>query len=352
VSIKTGLLLINLGTPDGPTAADVRPFLRQFLLDPRVLDLPGFFRWCLVNIIIAPFRSPKSAKLYQTIWDSKRGLLPLLANGRSLEQALRELFRAAPTNSVAVELAMRYGNPSIRSALNKFAECGIDDIVIFPLFPQYSSAAFGSAVAEIYEIAAEAWNVPRLSVVKPYYDHPDYIHAITDIARPVVTGERIDHWVFSYHGIPVRHCQKSLSDGTSVCGTATCCDKLTEINQNCYRAQCVDTSRRIAKSLGLKSGEWTTVFQSRFGRDQWIGPTLAQTVIDLATSGVKRLGVLTPSFTADCLETIEEIGVGIRESFLHHGGERLTLVPCLNAHPVWVEVMSKIAKNYLQAMAQ
>jgi ferrochelatase len=344
VAAKIGLLLVNLGTPEGPNPENLRPYLREFLSDPRVLDIPSFLRWCLVNLIIVPFRSRKSAKLYQSIWDAKRGS-PLLFHGKDLAFGVNEELVRETEGSVSVELAMRYGKPSIEGALSTFAGLGIDDIIVFPLFPQYSSAAFGSAVAKIYSVAAQMWNVPRVRVARPYFDHPDYIQAVATVARPLT--EKIgdaDRVLFSYHGLPIRHCRKSTPGESSTCGAENCCKKFNETNRNCYRAQCIETSRLLAKALQLDAARWETVFQSRFGRDPWIGPFLEQRIVDLAKSGVKRLVVLTPSFTADCLETIEEIGDRAKASFLANGGMELQLVPCLNAHPAWIAAIVKIVK--------
>ncbi len=347
----TGLLLVNLGTPNSPQVRDLRPYLREFLSDPRVIDLPAIWRWLLVNLIIVPFRSPKSARLYQSIWDAKSGS-PLLTHGQNLVRTVEDELIRQGTSGVKVELGMRYGQPSIASAIERLAAAGVDDVVVFPLFPQYSSAAFGSAVAKVYEVAGKLWNVPQVHVVGPYFNQSVYIEATAAIARKSIGKEAVGHVLFSYHGLPVRHCQKSVGVASVQCGSEGCCKLLAKENRNCYRAQCMETSRLLAQSLGLAADQWEVVFQSRFGRDPWIGPFLEQRIIELAQSGVSKLTVLTPSFTADCLETIEEIGVRAQESFTHHGGKELRLVPCLNADPKWTAAIVSLVRPALTAFGQ
>jgi ferrochelatase len=335
-----GVLLVNLGTPDEPSARGLRKYLREFLMDPRVIDIPTVFRWILVNLIIAPFRSRKSAALYKSIWSDSTGS-PLLANCKKLTSAVRKRLEGESGKRYHVELAMRYGSPSIRETLSALHSRGVDDILVIPLFPQYSSAAFGSAVARVYELASSEWNVPRLQVVEPYYADNAYLDATAAAVEDAFDCSKFERVVFSYHGLPLRHCQKSVADGSFECrGSNDCCSVISDKNRNCYRAHCVATSQGLAERLGLAKSQWEIAFQSRFGRDLWIGPFLEERIQSLPGEGAKKVLVLTPSFTADCLETLEEIGERARHSFLAMGGTEFALAPCLNSHPKWVEAIA------------
>ena len=337
---RKGLLLINLGTPDAPEVPAVRRYLREFLSDPRVLDMNPVARWLLLNLVILRKRPAQAAEAYRQVW-TKRGS-PLLFHGEDLARKMATQLG----NEVRVELAMRYQSPSIARALLRLRDDGVDQVVAFPLFPQYSSAAWGSAVEKLFQEAGKLWNVPTLQVVPPYYDHPDFIRAWAGVARPVLEEVEPDHVMLSYHGLPERHLQKSdETRGRHCLQSATCCDCIGPANRNCYRAQCASTSRALTAELQLDDGQWEMTFQSRLGRDPWIQPYTDERVIALAKGGCKRLVVLSPAFTADCLETIEEIGLRARDSFVAHGGEELRLVPSLNAGDAWVDAVIRITSE-------
>lgn len=342
-STKTGLLLVNLGTPDAPRTPEVRRYLREFLSDPRVIDIPAPLRWALVNLIIAPFRAPKSAEAYREIWEE--GGSPLLRHGNELRDALRTRVG----DRFQVELAMRYQNPSVASVLDRFHATGVDRIVVFPLFPQYASAAWGSAVECVLTEAGKRWDTPTVQVVEPYYDHPAFVSAVAAIARPVLDDFGPDLVLQSYHGVPERHCTKSDASGGRHCLVRPdCCDAIVQANRNCYRAQCHASARAISAELGLADDRWEIVFQSRLGRTPWIRPYLDERIPELGAQGVKRIAVLTPSFAADCLETLEEIGIRTRETFQEAGGEELILVPCLNADPRWADAVVRIVDDQVR----
>jgi len=333
----TGLLLCNLGTPDHPCPSSVRRFLRQFLSDPRVLDINPVGRWALLNLIILPLRARKSAAAYQKIW-SERGS-PLLWHGKDLVAAVRE--RLGP--DWAVELGMRYQNPTIASALDKLRTAGADHVVVFPLYPQYAASTTGSTVAKLLRVAAQSWSPPSLRFVEAFYADPGFIDAFAVVGGPILKTEEPDHVLLSFHGLPERHLRKSDSTGRHCLTRADCCDRIGPENQACYRAQCFASARALADRLGLSEGSWSVSFQSRLGRMRWIQPYTDVVLSQLAAEGKKRVVVFCPAFVADCVETLEEIGIRASQQFVAAGGERLTLVPSLNATPAWVDAVVALA---------
>lgn len=335
----TGVLLVNVGTPDSPHVPDVRRYLREFLSDPRVFDVSPALRAFLLNFAILPFRPKRSAEAYEKVWTSEGS--PLLVHGRAFERALQ----AALGERFLVALAMRYRNPSIDAAFARFREAGIDRIVVFPLFPQYASATTGTALEAVYRTAGSFWNTPHVRVVDPYYDDPGLVEAFAEVGRPVLEELRPDHVLFSFHGLPERQVFKSDETGRHCLKSEACCDRIVPANRNCYRAQCAATARLLAARLRLPADGWTMTFQSRLGRDPWIGPYTDETIVALARRGVKRVAAFSPAFVADCLETLEEIGMQARESFLEEGGEDFRLVPSLNAHPRWVETAAGLVRD-------
>ncbi len=337
---RWGLMLLNLGTPDSPAVADVRRFLRQFLSDPRVIDINPIGRWFLLNLVILPFRPKASAHAYRQIW-TERGS-PLLYHTQDLAEGVRRQLG----DGVKVEVAMRYGNPSIDVALDRFRNAGVDRIAVLPLFPQYAASTTGSALAEVFSRAAERWNTPPIVSLGAFFDHPAFVEAFRKIAAPVLQDFAPDHVLMSFHGLPERQLAKSDESGRARCLRADdCCATLRDANRGCYRAQCYATARGLAATLGLEEGRWEVAFQSRLGRDPWIRPYTDERIRALATEGKKRLAVLCPAFVADCLETLEEIGLRADEDFRRHGGMLLKLVPSLNADPAWIEAVAQIARE-------
>ncbi len=341
-ALSTGVLLVNLGTPDAPQAGPVRRYLREFLADPRVLDISALGRWLLLNLIILPTRPAKSAAAYRKIWTDRGS--PLLWHSQDLRDAVQ-----AQLGPVPVVLAMRYGQPSIRQGLEKLRELGCDRVVVFPLYPQYAASSTGSSVEEVYRAAAELWNTPFVSIVPPFYDDPGFIAAGVAVAKPELAAFAPDHVVFSFHGLPERHMHKSDTTGRHCLQVADCCATIVAANRQCYRAQCFATAKALIAGLGLDPAATSITFQSRLGRTVWIRPYTDVVIPELAKQGVKRVAVLCPAFVADCLETLEEIGMRAEEDFRAAGGEALRLVPSLNAHPAWVQAAVNLVRASLPA---
>jgi len=331
----TGVLLVNLGTPDAPRAPEVRRYLREFLSDPRVIDVPAAARFVLVNGIIAPFRAPKSAEAYQLVW-TERGS-PLLFHGLDLRDALRERLGDVP-----IELAMRYGQPAIGAGLDALRARGCDRVLVAPLYPQYASSSTGSSLEKAYGEASRRWNTPYLEALPAFYDDPRFLDAFAAVGQPVLEDLEPDHVVFSYHGLPERHCTKSDESGSHCLASDDCCEAIVAANRNCYRAQCFATTRGLRERLGLDDENSSITFQSRLGRTPWIKPYTDEEIVALAKRGVKRVAVLCPAFVADCLETLEEIGLRASADFRAAGGEELRLVPSLNATPAWADGLAEM----------
>jgi protoporphyrin/coproporphyrin ferrochelatase len=332
-------LLINLGTPDSPSVSDVRRYLREFLSDPRVIDIPAPARWLLLNAIILPFRPKKSAAAYKAVWMPEGS--PLLVYERAFEQSVRAKLGAR----YVVELGMRYGSPSIAEAFEKIEAQDVEKIVVLPLFPQYASASTGSALERTLEIAKNRTAVPDLVTINAFYDHPEFIESFAAVARPHVEEMKPDHVLFSYHGIPERHVQATDPSGAHCLKKNDCCDAIGPANRNCYRAQCYATTRALAAKLGLSAEQHSVSFQSRLGRTPWIKPYTDLVLPELAKKNIKKVLVLCPAFVADCLETVEEIGIRAKEQWAELGGAELRLVPSLNAHERWVEGAAQMIRD-------
>ena len=336
---RAGLLLVNLGTPDSTDPADVRRYLREFLSDPRVLDIPAWRRFIVLEAFILPFRPKASAEAYAKIW-TERGS-PLLFHTEDLAAKVR----ARVGDRAVVEVAMRYGRPSIGSALDRLRAAAVDRIVVFPLYPQYSSAATGSSVERVFEIAAARWNTPYLQVVPPFYEHPAFLDACARVAAPVLSAGPADAVLFSFHGLPERQVKKSDESGSHCLASADCCDRIVEANRNCYRAQCFATARGLAERLGVPPDKRIVCFQSRLGRTPWIKPYTDELLTALPARGVRRAVILSPAFVADCLETLEELGIRAAATFRAAGGEELRVVPAVNSEDGWADGVVSLVRE-------
>ena len=329
-----GLLLVNLGTPDAPDTGAVRRYLREFLSDPRVIDIHPLARAALLNFIILPFRSPKSAAAYRKIW-TERGS-PLLYHSQDLVNGVR-----AALPGWKVELGMRYGNPSIAAALGRLGP--VDRLVVLPLYPQYASASTGSSLEEVFRVLSKSAVVPPVTSIEAFYDEPAFLDAFAAVGKAAAAGA--DHVLFSFHGLPERQVKASDPTGRHCLASATCCDRIGEANRNCYRAQCYATTRGIAARLGLAADRHSVSFQSRLGRTPWIKPWTDEVLPELAKRGVKKLAVFCPAFVADCLETLEEIAIRGNEQFAALGGAELVLVPSLNSDPAWRDAIVAMTRR-------
>ncbi len=334
---KVGTLIINLGTPRSAEVDDVRVYLKQFLNDPRVLDINPVVRWFLLTFIILRSRPAESAHAYKTIWTDQGS--PLMVHS----EALVELLRARMPDRIFA-LGMRYGEPSIESALDALAAAQVDKVVVAPLYPHYASSSTGTALEVVYKRAAELWNVPSIQVLPPFYDAPGFLASWVAVCQRAFAAFEPDHVLFSYHGLPERHVQKSDPTGRHCLAAEGCCDAIVDANRHCYRAQCYATTRALLPLLGLKAEGISVTFQSRLGKDPWIKPYTDEALPELARRGVKRLSVVCPAFVADCLETLEEIGMRAKADFVAAGGEDLQLVPSLNAEPVWADALVELLR--------
>lgn len=331
---RKGVLIVNLGTPDAPTRGAVYRYLKQFLLDPRVIDYPWLPRNLLVRGIIAPFRSGSSSKLYQRLWTEDGS--PLKIYGENVAEGVQELLG----EDFVVKLAMRYQNPSIESAIDALIEARVSEIIVFPLFPQYASATTGSVHDEVMRILRQKQAIPSVKLINSYHDYEPMIEVFADNARQFDL-DSYDHIIFSYHGVPQRQLRKG-DPGNHCLQGENCCQTFTDANQFCYSAQCFDTTRAIAEKLNLRPEQYTTSFQSRLGPEKWAQPYTIKTLEELAEKGAKKLLVFSPAFVADCLETIIEIGYEYQEEFEEWGGEKVDLVPSLNDDPRWIAAIKDL----------
>lgn len=331
-----GVLLVQLGTPNSPSVPDVRKYLREFLSDPRVIDIPAPARALLLNAVILPFRPRRSAHAYRQIWTDEGSPLTLHTEelARRVQDRLGDAYR--------VVVGMRYQEPSLAAAVADLVAAGCERIVVFPLFPQYASASTGSALEAALDVMGGAWNVPDVRTVGAFYDHDGFLDALVASAKGPLDEFRPDHVVLSYHGLPESQIRKSDPTGEWCLASETCCDRITDANRFCYRAQSYATTRGFVARAGLAEGTYSTTFQSRLAGQKWIEPYTDIELPKLYERGVRRLAVLTPSFTADCLETLEEIGIRAREQWMGLGGEDFLLVPCLNADAAWVDAVTDL----------
>ena len=319
-----GLLVLNLGTPDGPDPESVGRYLKEFLMDPNVIDIPSFVRWPLVNLAIVPKRKYASSEAYQSIWTEQGS--PLLVNSAELVESLKSSLHEAK-----VELAMRYGNPDIKSALMRLRDNGVQELSVLPLYPHYAMSSTLTALQKVKEdLRVLGWG-PKIRHYPSFYNHPTYIDVMANnYSKLTADGFAPDFYLMSYHGLPKRHLYK-LNKG---CVAGECCDVPSDRSSTCYRYQAFQTSKLLAEKLGLNDDKYETTFQSRLGGG-WIEPFTDVFIEELAEKGVKKLVVFSPSFTSDCLETLEEIKMEAAESFVKAGGEELRLVPSLNDDPLW-----------------
>ncbi|GAO31240.1 ferrochelatase [Geofilum rubicundum] len=336
---KRIILLTNLGSPDSTSVKDVRRYLNEFLMDERVIDVPYLGRLLLVRGIITPFRAPKSAAKYKTIWTGEGS--PLIVITHQLAEKVREVAQM-PTY-----VCMRYAHPTPLSAFKKIVaeHPDAEEVVLFPLYPHYAMSSYETAVEYVKEVWQKGRYPFELKIVEPYYDQPDYIEALAASIQPFIEEKKYDHVLFSYHGVPERHIFKRDPTGQHCLKTADCCQVKSPVHATCYRHQVMETTRLVADKLGLTRHSFSVSFQSRLGTDKWLSPATSDELAQFPARGVKNLLVVSPAFVSDCLETLEEIHVEGRETFMEAGGTLYTTVPCLNSNDDWVEAVVKMIKG-------
>lgn len=337
--MKKGVLLINLGTPDSPSVKDVRKYLREFLMDEYVIDLPYLSRWFLVNLIIAPLRGPKSAEIYQQLWTDKGS--PLLYYGYKVQELLQKKIG----DETPVYLGMRYQNPSINSVLKQIKKDGITDLKVIPLYPQYASSSTKTCIEKVKTELKKINYSPNIDFVENFVQNEKFIEAFAENGNKYWKTGEYQKVVFSYHGIPERHILKDSDSGYCQL-SETCCAKYHSKNRLCYRVQCYETSRLLAEKMNLKKMDYEIVFQSRLAsraKDPWLKPYADLVIADLPKKGIKNVLCFSPSFIADCLETTIEVGVEFKEIFEENGGEKWQLVESLNESPTWIDALEQLA---------
>jgi ferrochelatase len=343
--MSKAVILLNLGTPAEPTAKGLRDFYRHFFSDPYVFDFNPVGRWLLRNLIILPFRAPRIAKDYEQIWTEEGSPLKVYADRMLV--SVQSAFDAEG-DQVLVRNGMAYSEPFVSDTMAELEAAGVDEILLLPMFPQYSTATTASIFNDVNK-AAKKWQVaPKLHFVNDLFAEPAFIKAWAELIARELQGKEIDHLVFSYHGVPEKTINKA--DAAGVCQFGECCQEITEQNRNCYRMQCVQTTNAIVKALDWEQDKVSFAFQSRFGPLPWLQPYLDEHLEALVQKGVKRVAVATPSFISDCLETLFEIGIEYREQFEEAGGEQFTLLPNLNDDPQWFSAVHSIARKHLEKL--
>ncbi len=338
---QAGVLLLNLGSPDTPEVADVRAYLKEFLLDERVIDAPMPIRHLIVRGFILPFRPKQSAANYQKVWTPEGSPLVVVSE--------RQRRLLAERTGLPVALAMRYRLPTIETAVQELRGAGVDRVLVVPLYPHYAMSSYETAVVAAMEGLGRLAPEMAVELVQPYYEDADYIEALFRLAEPFLQGEDWDLLQFSFHGIPVRHLRKSDPSGAH-CGTPGCCSREHPAHATCYRHQCLSTVRAFAARAGLPPEKFGVSFQSRLGRDPWLEPYTDRTLTELPGRGVKRLLVICPAFVTDCLETLEEIQQGGEELFHEAGGETLRQIPCLNDSEACLDFLAGRVARFLAAV--
>lgn len=333
---KKGIVLLNLGSPSEPEPEALRVYLEEFLMDERVLDYPAPVRHLVVKGFILPTRPARSAEAYRSIWWEEGSPLVVIS------QRVRDALQAR--THLPVALGMRYGEPSARQALAELLDHGVQSIHAIPLFPHYAMSTIESAVVKVREELHALDPKASLHIQPPYFDDPAYINALVESARPHL--QEYEHLLFSYHGLPERHIRKRDPTGEHCLQCADCCEVPSVAHATCYRHQILATTAAFVEALDIPKERYSVAYQSRLGRDKWLQPSTEQTLAELPKRGVRKLKVICPAFVADCVETLEEIGIRGRAIFMEAGGEEFELIPCVNEHPAWIDALSGWAKDF------
>jgi ferrochelatase len=336
-SVKKGIILMNLGSPDSPKVDDVKRYLDEFLMDGRVIDVPYLLRLLLVKGFIIPRRANNSAMAYSSIW-TKEGS-PLIEYTRQLQSAVQQNFE------IPVEIAMRYGNPTPEDAYEKLLKKvpDLEEAILLPLYPHYAMSSFETAVESMKEVHKKKKYSFRLNIIDAYYNNADYINALAESMRPYLQKD-YDKLLFSYHGIPERHIHKSDTTKSHCLSSGDCCEIASEAHAHCYRHQVRITTKLVTQQLNIPESKYEIAFQSRLNKD-WLKPFTDIRLEELPKEGIKKLLIICPAFVSDCLETLEEIAERGKEDFMRAGGESYEMIPCLNVHPLWVSAITKWIKE-------
>ena len=336
---KRGVILMNLGSPDSTSVKDVKKYLDEFLMDGRVIDSPYLWRTILVKGIITPFRSAKSAEAYQTIW-TKDGS-PLVHITRQLRDELQKIMKEP------IEVAMRYGSPSMKDAYDNLLKKSpdLDEVILLPLYPHYAMSSYETAVVHAEEVHKQGGYKFAIRSVPAFYNDPEYISALSASIAPYVGNNKNAHLLFSYHSIPERHIKKSDTTGSHCLTTGECCSVSSAAHSTCYRHQCYETTRLVVEKLNIPKGKYSVSFQSKLGRSAWLTPATTARMGELPGESIKNLLVVCPSFVSDCLETLEEVAIREKENFMNAGGESYTFIPCMNIQQQWVETVRYLVEK-------
>ena len=337
---RKAVLLANLGSPDSYEVGDVRNYLREFLMDERVIDIPNLLRTILVKGIIVPFRAPKSAAKYKTVWTENGS--PLIHISKQVQAKLQNEL------GMPVELCMRYASPTPQAAFVRLQEGSpdLEEVILVPLYPHYAMSSYETAVEQVKKIHQEGKYSFQLKVISPFYNDQKYIQSLANSIKPFLE-KPFDHVLFSYHGIPERHVKKTDSTKTHCLMKEDCCNVNSDAHRTCYRHQVMSTTQLTANALGLSKEKFSVSFQSRLGADAWLKPSTAEQLSLFPKQGIKKLVILCPAFVSDCLETLEEIQMEGRETFMKNGGEEFTVIPCLNDRDEWIETLVGLINNQI-----
>jgi ferrochelatase len=330
--MKKGILLVNLGSPDSPEPKDVKKYLGEFLMDERVIDVPLWARTLLVKGIILNTRPKTSAKAYKKIWWDEGS--PLIVLSERLQNKLQKQL------DMPVGLAMRYGRMTIKKGLQELVDKGVDEVLIFPLYPQFAMATTETILVLAEEVRQQYFPNLKIESIPAFYNKPDYIEVLSNSIKKHLEGKKYEHLLFSYHGIPERHIRKSDVTKSHCKIDGSCCVTPSKAHEFCYKHQCLEVTRLVAEKLQFKEGTYSTSFQSRLGFDPWLQPYTDRTIERLGKQGIKNMAIVTPAFVSDCLETLEEIAMEGQEIFHEMGGKDFSTIPCLNDDDQWVALLS------------
>lgn len=342
--MNKGILLVNLGSPDSPKPKDVKKYLGEFLMDERVIDIPLVARTALVKGIILKTRPKASAAAYKKIWWDEGS--PLIVLSERLQNKIQKQV------DVPVALAMRYGSMTIKKGIQQLVNKGVDEVLLFPLYPQFAMATTETITVLAEELRKEFFPNIKIESVPAFYNKPDYIEVLSNSIQRHLKDNNYEHLLFSYHGVPERHIRKSDITKSHCKIDGSCCITPSKAHQFCYRHQCLEVTRLVAEKLQLKEGSYSTSFQSRLGFDPWLLPYTDRTIERLGKQGIKNMAIVTPAFVSDCLETLEEIAMEGQEIFHEMGGNDFTTIPCLNDDDEWVALLSKWINNWTQVSTE